>query len=164
MFRKHLCLNAIMKRKIHSFCTVNKLGKVLQELWNLAGDVQNWQVNFKALFKFQKCWSRVGYMWVDCNCVYANIHLPKLVYIIVRDKARPFFMQNPSFSQYYRHACTDAMMILFWYLLLVFARSPLVRASSVCSIVSIFTWSDSEIPGDKKSGMDLGAMSNNLLV
>lgn len=41
-----------------------------------------------------------------------------------------------------------------------FCRSPLARACLTCLIVSIFTWFDCEIPGDRKSGTELGAMGN----
>ena len=41
--------------------------KFLRELWNLAGDVQNWHVNQKAPFKFQQFWSRE--MQNDCKSV-----------------------------------------------------------------------------------------------
>lgn len=51
--------------------TVDKRGKFLRELWNLDGDVQNWHVNFKTPFKFQKYWSRVTWLtvnWKECSC------------------------------------------------------------------------------------------------
>lgn len=56
------------------------------------------------------------------------------------------------------------ILSMVYIFLLFYFRSPLAMVSSVCSIGSICSWFVWEIPGDKKSGMGRGVMSNNLII